>query len=70
MSLYFGGTYTMTGTKKYIYDPVNAVLGNCEVILDKHRQTVELRKTTKNYFEGDLDQCIWRVLTVEAYGSY
>ena len=40
VSLYFGGTFLMTGTKKYIYDPVNVVLGNCEIIVAKHLQTV------------------------------
>lgn len=61
----------MTGTKKYIYDPENFVMGNCEVVLDRAGQTVEVRRDGKrNYMIGEMGDGGWRVLAVEAYGDY
>lgn len=61
----------MAGAKKNIHDNHNVILGNCELIIDKFKHTIEVnRKGEKSYFEGPVEDCVWRVLRVEGMGNY
>lgn len=61
----------MAHQKKFIYDPVNCILGNCEVIIHLHDEAIEVkRKEKKNYFLGNMQDCYWKVLEVDGAGYF
>jgi hypothetical protein len=61
----------MTEIRKYIYDPVNWIMGNCEVIINRDGESIEIKRTGKKcYFIGNLGDLCWKGVKVEGYGVY
>lgn len=53
----------MANSKKYVYDPINCILGNCQVVIDLYGEAVEVkRKGKKNFFYGDMEDSSWKVI--------
>jgi hypothetical protein len=55
VSLKLDSSLVMLKAKKYIDDPINLILGNSEIILNKYYKMIEVNRKGKNsYFQGNI----------------
>ena len=61
----------MLKAKKQINDPINLILGNSEIVLNKFYNMIQVNTKGKNsYFQGDIEYSKWTLLNIDGYGTY